>query len=659
MKSIATTEDMLLIPKLLAYTSPANIPLSFCYDGRLLRGIPNEFHPEEKRRQLSPNLEQIIVCGTDEAGLEIRAEYLQYRDYPVTEWVVYFTNRGTRDTPILSDIRVVDGMLEGENPVLSYGNGDTCGEDGYEWFLQPIDQSFSLSPADGTSCNGAFPYMRLLFEDYGINIAVGWPAMWRTEFHRAPGGVSFIAGQKRTHMVLHPGETIRTPRINLMGFTGQEEHGRNLWRRWYLTYILPRPDGQPLPPKYCLHVLSANNMPEFTGADEQNQLEGIQDYIRQDLRPDVWWIDAGWYPCDGDWPKTGSWFPDPNRFPNGLAPLGEKCRAEGTELLLWFEPERVRPDTELATEHPEWLVRLQREDGSLDENSLLNLGDEHCCDWIIERVGRLIRENHVNVYRQDFNFNPRPYWEQNETDDRIGAMENLHVQGYLRLWDSLLQNPGLWIDSCASGGRRNDLETMRRAVPLHYTDVGYGNHPIKQKQHREMFEWIPYFRAHNMSWDNPEDGSYVNGVAHEPDRFAYHAAMAPALTDMIVHNAAPEAFALARQMRSIWREAAELMLCGDYYSLTSCRKDPQDFYAMQFHDPEEERGFFQVLANTQCETGRFTACLHALEADALYRLTDRESGEVMHRTGRELMDGIPIDQSKRSGVIWFYHREKT
>lgn len=43
---------------------------------------------------------------------------------------------------------------------------------------------------------------------------------------------------------------------------------------------------------------------------------------------------------------------------------------------------------------------------------------------------------------------------------------------------------------------------MRR----HYTDVGYGNHPIKQKPHRQMFEWIPYFRAHNMNWDDPETG---------------------------------------------------------------------------------------------------------------------------------------------------------
>ena len=130
------------------------------------------------------------------------------------------------------------------------------------------------------------------------------------------------------------------------------------------------------------------------------------------------------------------------------------------------------------------------------------------------------------------------------------------------------------------------------------------------------------------------------------------------MTDMIVHNAAPEAFALARQMRSIWREAAELMLCGDYYPLTPCRKDPRDFYAMQFHDPEQEQGFFQVLANTQCETGCFTACLHALNPDALYRLTDRESGQVLHRKGCELMDGISVDLPKRSGVIWFYHREK-
>ena len=131
----------------------------------------------------------------------------------------------------------------------------------------------------------------------------------------------------------------------------------------------------------------------------------------------------------------------------------------------------------------------------------MNLAIPECVDFITDTVDAIIKENHVTIYRQDFNFDPAPCWDEAETEDRIGAVENLHVQGYLRYWDELLRrNPGLVIDSCSSGGRRNDLETMRRAVTLHYTDIGYGNHPRKQKQHRLMFEWIPYFRAHNMNW---------------------------------------------------------------------------------------------------------------------------------------------------------------
>lgn len=74
--------------------------------------------------------------------------------------------------------------------------------------------------------------------------------------------------------------------------------------------------------------------------------------------------------------------------------------------------------------------------------------------------------------------------------------------------------------------------------------------------------------------------------------------------------------------------------------------------------PNTTGAFFQVLANTQCDAGCFIAYLQELEANVLYRLIDRESGRVMHRKGRELTDGISIYLPKRSGVIWFYHREK-
>lgn len=47
-----------------------------------------------------------------------------------------------------------------------------------------------------------------------------------------------------------------------------------------------------------------------------------------------------------------------------------------------------------------------------------------------ERINKIIKESGVNIYRQDFNYDPRPSWEFHETEDRIGAIENLHIQGY-------------------------------------------------------------------------------------------------------------------------------------------------------------------------------------------------------------------------------------
>jgi alpha-galactosidase len=284
---------------------------------------------------------------------------------------------------------------------------------------------------------------------------------------------------------------------------------------------------------------------------------------------------------------------------------------------------------------------------------LLNLGDPEALEWITDRVDSIIKDSGVSIYRQDFNFDPLPIWKQNESDDRIGMIENLHAQGYLKYWDSLLsRNPGLLIDSCASGGRRNDLETMRRAITLHYTDVGYGNHPIKQKQHREMFEWIPYFRAHNMSWDNP-DGTYgtKNKSANE---FDFHCALAPSLTSMYTYDDSEENFEIGRKMDAIWREAAEIELSGDYYPITECRCDAHDWYAMQFDDHDNSRGFVQAIRNTLVEDECFLLMLPCIHADKTYTFTDRESGKSFALSSEELSAGITVSLPKRTGVIYFY-----
>ena len=66
---------------------------------------------------------------------------------------------------------------------------------------------------------------------------------------------------------------------------------------------------------------------------------------------------------------------------------------------------------------------------------------------------------------------PLSNWRENDAEDRQGITENHLVTGYLAYWDELRRrHPNMLIDTCASGGRRNDIETLRRAVPLLRSD---------------------------------------------------------------------------------------------------------------------------------------------------------------------------------------------
>ncbi len=128
------------------------------------------------------------------------------------------------------------------------------------------------------------------------------------------------------------------------------------------------------------------------------------------------------------------------------------------------------------------------------ETACLNLGNDDALHWLIDHIDNLITEQGIDVYRQDFNFNPLDYWRENDAIDRQGITENRHVTGYLSFWDELRRrHPDLLIDSCASGGRRHDLETLRRSVPLHPTDYNYSDLPVKQAFHHVLFLWMPYF----------------------------------------------------------------------------------------------------------------------------------------------------------------------
>lgn len=115
------------------------------------------------------------------------------------------------------------------------------------------------------------------------------------------------------------------------------------------------------------------------------------------MKPDVWWVDAGWYPCDYNWARIGTWHADPARFPNGLSPIGKACGENGARLLLWFEPERVVAGEEIDREHSEWLLKLTNSDGHVNDNRLFDLGNPQAREWLKNKINGLIKEYGVRV----------------------------------------------------------------------------------------------------------------------------------------------------------------------------------------------------------------------------------------------------------------------
>ena len=652
-----TFEDMLKSRQWMAgfFAHAADLPISFVLDGTPIRGIPETWQPVINRRRIDANIIETVFEGTDAGtGLTVRVECTEYQDYPVVEWVAWFTNDGSAPTPVISDILALDGEVKGLSPVVHHCNGDFYSADGYTPQATPLPEGDVLrfAPNGGRPCDGAFPYYRIAFETWGLSLAIGWPAQWAVSYRGLADGVHVQAGQERTHLRLMPGERIRTPRIAVLSWAGDAARAVNLWRRWYLAHILPRPNGQPMQP--LLACAATDEGEEFTAATEENQVRYIERFNQRGIHPDVWWIDAGWYPCYNEqgerrWWITGTWEPDPERFPRGLKPVSDYAAQKGADLLLWFEPERVRPGTKLMTEHPEWLLSAQGND-----NDLLYLGNPACRQWLTDHVCALIADNGIKIYRQDHNFPPLNHWRENEAEDRQGVNENLHVQGYLRFWDDLLErNPGLWIDSCSSGGRRNDLETMRRSVPLHYTDYGYGDHPVKLAFHHTLFAWIPYFKEATLSWDISGTARFDDSV----DSYAFHCGLAAMLFATLDIRRDDYDFPLAVQMIAIWRRAAPLILHGDYYPHTPFHRSAERWVAWQFDAPEEGHGFVQGIRFPAAPEETLTVRLQGIDPDALYTLENPENGETREVAGRALAyDGFTFALPARSGAIWFYRR---
>ncbi len=641
------------------------IPFSFIYDQKPSRDLMKNWKYQRTKRNLDEGRVQYESTWNDpRTGLVIRMKGILYEKYPVVEWTVTFKNEGKTDTPILESIQALDtrltspGATTASNPILHSFKGSPAELDDYHPRPSPIPpgETIHIGTTGGRPCNTNLPYFNLEGAGGGVIIAVGWPGQWTSSWEcDISKTVHVLAGQEITHLKLLPGEEVRTPLVALLFWKGDRIRSHNTWRRWMLEYNLPRPRGELPPPQ--LVACSSHQFGEMIGANEDNQKLFIDRYLEEKLKIDYWWMDAGWYKNDGTWVNTGTWEVDPKRFPHGLRAITDHGREKGVRSIVWFEPERVTKKSELFETRPEWLLSPSGLPAGLayqNDWRLFNLGNPDALKWLIDRVDGLIHSQGIDLYRQDFNMDPSFFWSTGEPDDRRGIAENHYVRGYLAYWDELLRrNPGLRIDSCASGGRRNDLETLRRAVPLLRSD--YLFEPTGQQCHTYGISfWYPYHGTGTLI-----GASQIFGSKIESDVvYAFRSHMAPSVTACWDLRRKDLNYDLLRKLTAQLHETQPYYL-GDYYPLTPYSTQNDVWMAWRFDRPDLGGGVVQAFRRPASleETRRFK--LGGLDPTARYVVKDVDLDEVKEASGRELIEqGLAVTlKNQPQAAVVIYKRK--
>jgi alpha-galactosidase len=371
-----------------------------------------------------------------------------------------------------------------------------------------------LNAGGGRSSSAYLPFFNIDAGSDGAVMAIGWTGEWAAGFRRLAEGNRFHvrAGMALTHLVLHPGEEIRTPRILMLFWHGSAQRGHNLLRQFLLRHHRPAPDGQPL------YGPIANS--NWGGTSAEDHLKNIHQIVAHDLPMDYYWIDAEWFGTGHWWKNTGNWEVKKDLYPQGFKPISDLLHASGRKLLLWFEPERVCEGTPWYTQYQKWLLnvpenkRVYRGFGDGEESQipmsdprcvpqesernqfqsgdrLFNLAIPEAREFLTDFISAKIDEFGLDCYRHDANIAPLEFWRAADAPNRQGMTEIRWIEGLYAFWDELRRrHPGLLIDDCASGGRRIDLETIGRAAVLSRTD--YVGHVLANQCHSYgLLRWVP------------------------------------------------------------------------------------------------------------------------------------------------------------------------
>ncbi len=294
---------------------------------------------------------------------------------------------------------------------------------------------------------------------HGIHVA--WSGNHRVLAERVTTGEAFLAGGELLlpgEGILAPGDTLSTPWVIGSWGDGLSELSHRFHDEWRARPQHPR-RPRPVTLNTWEAVYFDHDLATLTELADVAASVGVERFV----------LDDGWFSGRrDDTAGLGDWFVDEQVWPEGLHPLVEHVHAAGMEFGLWVEPEMVNPDSDLAREHPLWILQSRKTlPPSARHQQVLNLAHPDAYAFIAGRLHALLHEYPISYLKWDHNR------DLVDAGSGPGGPNVVHEQtlALYRLLDELkAAHPGLEMESCASGGARVDLGILDRTDRIWTSD---------------------------------------------------------------------------------------------------------------------------------------------------------------------------------------------
>jgi len=276
---------------------------------------------------------------------------------------------------------------------------------------------------------------------------------WRIRVTRVPigGGKNLIEVElglddRNLELQIAPGEKLELPEI--LCYEVRNRVDLDCWKlHRYFNDAYPRRE---MPVVYNTWLCT------FSDLSYENVAKQIP--LAQKLGAEYFTIDAGWFGNDPDWTRSiGDWFENEHAgFCGEMARVAQNVRDHGMKFGLWFEIERALMTSEAIQKHPSLFLEY-------DGHGFLDFANPDARAYILELLTGMITKYGIEFIKFDFN--------KDMLFDVYRSSFTAYHQGYLTFIRELKARfPSLYLENCASGGQRMNLQNCRYFDSYWFTD---------------------------------------------------------------------------------------------------------------------------------------------------------------------------------------------